>query len=58
MSKDLEKLVRESDKIGVRLKDEKFTGRAPADVVERERERYGEMMDKRRRIASILEDLE
>ncbi|MBU8920840.1 MAG: valine--tRNA ligase [Bacteroidales bacterium] len=58
LSKDLEKLVRESDKIGVRLKDEKFTGRAPADVVERERDRYGEMMDKRRRIASILEDLE
>jgi valyl-tRNA synthetase len=56
-TKEIEKLGVECAKIGKRLEDEKFTRRAPADVVARERERFGEMEDRRRRLERILEDL-
>ena len=58
MSKEFEKLALESRKISARLEDEKFTSRAPAQVVQREKERFEDMDDRRRRIGKILEDLE
>ena len=57
LGKEIEKLSFDTAKIGKRLEDEKFTQRAPADVVDRERERFGEMEDRRRRLERILEDL-
>jgi valyl-tRNA synthetase len=55
--KDLEKITRECEKVEGRLKDTRFVEKAPADVVEQERNRYNEMSDRKRRIARILEDL-
>ena len=57
LEKELGKLSAECDKIAGRLRDEKFTGRAPADVIEREKTRCMEMSDKRGRLERILEDL-
>jgi valyl-tRNA synthetase len=57
LGKEIEKLTVECGKIGRRLKDEKFIQRAPEDVVDRERERFGEMEDRRKRLERILEDL-
>jgi valyl-tRNA synthetase len=57
MEKEIEKLEREIGKIGKRLEDDKFLNRAPADVVERERDRYSEMGDRKERLRRILEDL-
>jgi valyl-tRNA synthetase len=57
LGKDLEKIARECEKIEGRLKDARFTEKAPPDVVEQERNRYNEMSDRKRRIARILEDL-
>jgi len=56
-TKEIEKLRAECAKIGKRLEDEKFTSRAPADVVAREKERFEEMDDRRMRLERILEDL-
>lgn len=57
LGKDLEKISRECEKVEGRLKDARFTEKAPADVVEQERNRFDEMSDRKRRIARILEDL-
>jgi valyl-tRNA synthetase len=57
LGKDLEKITRECEKVEGRLKDARFVEKAPAHVVEEERNRYNEMSDKKRRIARILEDL-
>jgi valyl-tRNA synthetase len=57
LSKEIEKLALECGKIGKRLEDRKFINRAPADVIERERDRFEEMEDRRRRLEGILEDL-
>jgi len=57
LSKDRDKLAHEVEKIGRRLADETFTGRAPADVIGRERARFDEMNDRKTRIERILEDL-
>jgi valyl-tRNA synthetase len=57
LKKEIEKLSLECGKIGKRLEDEKFIQRAPEDVVARERERFEEMEDRRRRLEGILEDL-
>ena len=57
LSRELEKLVTECEKIGGRLKDDRFAGRAPEDVIAREKSRYEEMLGKRGRIERILEDL-
>jgi valyl-tRNA synthetase len=54
---NLEKITRECEKVEGRLRDARFTEKAPPDVVEQERNRYNEMSDRRRRIARILEDL-
>ena len=54
---ELEKLSVECARIGKRLDDGNFTRKAPADVVERERERFAEMEDRRKRLERILEDL-
>ena len=56
LGKEIEKLSLECGKIGKRLEDRKFIQRAPADVVDRERERFGEMEDRRKRLERILED--
>ena len=57
IGKEIEKLSHDCAKIVKRLEDGKFTQRAPADVVARERERFGEMEDRRKRLKRILEDL-
>ncbi|MBN2184139.1 MAG: valine--tRNA ligase [Candidatus Krumholzibacteriota bacterium] len=57
LEKELGKLAAECDKTARRLSDEKFTGRAPAEVIEKEKTRYLEMTDKRGRLERILEDL-
>ena len=57
LSKEIGRLTLECGKIDKRLKDSKFTERAPADVVARERERFEEMEDRRKRLERILEDL-
>ncbi len=57
LGKEIEKLSMECGKIGKRLEDKKFIQRAPADVVAREKERFGEMEDRWKRLESILEDL-
>jgi valyl-tRNA synthetase len=57
LGRDLEKISRECEKVEGRLKDARFTEKAPSDVVEQERTRYHEMSDRKRRIARILEDL-
>ncbi len=58
LERDLEKLTVECDKIGARLESGKFVERAPAEVVERERERLSEMTDRKTRIARILKEFE
>jgi valyl-tRNA synthetase len=57
LGKEIGRLAHECAKIGKRLGDSKFTGRAPADVVARERERFEEMEDRRKRLERILEDI-
>ena len=57
LGKEIGKLASECAKIGKRLEDSKFTQRAPAEVVARERERFGEMEDRRKRLEGILEDI-
>ncbi|HSG27021.1 MAG TPA: class I tRNA ligase family protein, partial [Candidatus Krumholzibacterium sp.] len=58
ITKELDKLVMESEKTAARLEDSKFTDRAPAHVVQKERERFEDMDDRRRRLEKILEDLQ
>jgi valyl-tRNA synthetase len=57
MVKDLAKISREYEKTRVRLEDRRFLERAPHDVIERERGRFGEISDHKVRIERILEDL-
>ena len=57
LGKELEKILRECDKVSARLEDVRFVEKAPPDVVEQERNRYNDMSDKKRRLARILEDL-
>jgi valyl-tRNA synthetase len=58
LEKEIAKLSSESSKIGRRLEDGKFIERAPADVIDREKVRFAEMEDRRKRLEKILEDLE
>jgi valyl-tRNA synthetase len=58
LGKGLEKLAADRMKIEARLNDEGFLAKAPADVVERERERFRDMDDKMKRMRKILEDLD
>lgn len=55
--KGLDKLTADRRKIEARLGDESFLAKAPADVVERERERFRDMEDRMQRMQKILEDL-
>jgi len=57
LAKDLEKIARECEKTEARLGDVRFLEKAPPEIVEQEKARFGEMSDRRRRIARILEDL-
>jgi valyl-tRNA synthetase len=57
LGREIEKLIRDSAKIEERLGSGSFIERAPADVVQRERERLVEMSDRRGRLERILEDL-
>jgi len=57
LAKDLEKLSRECEKLEARLGDERFLEKAPPEIVAAEKTRFGEMSDRRQRIARILEDL-
>ncbi len=58
LGKGIDKLSADIEKIEARLKDDRFLSKAPADVVERERERFEEMSEKMLRLKKILEDLE
>lgn len=57
LSKELEKMTRERDKIAARLADGKFIEKAPPEVIEQERSRFADLEDRRARTAGILEDL-
>ena len=57
ISRELEKISRERDKIASRLADARFVEKAPPAVVAEERRRHDDMSDRRARIARILEDL-
>jgi valyl-tRNA synthetase len=57
LRRDLDKIGSDCEKIEARLNDERFLGKAPADVVERERNRFAEISDRRKHIEKILEDL-
>jgi valyl-tRNA synthetase len=57
LGREIEKLARDGGKIEERLGSPAFVERAPADVVQRERDRLIEMTDRRRRLERILEDL-
>jgi valyl-tRNA synthetase len=58
LRKGLDKLSSDLGKIEKRLGDDRFLSKAPADVIERERERFDEMGERMRRLKAILEDLE
>jgi len=57
ISRELEKISRERDKVAARLGDARFVEKAPPAVVAEERRRFDDMSDRRARIARILEDL-
>ena len=58
LSKGIDKLSSDLKKIEARLGDDRFLSKAPADVIEREKERLAEMRERMRRMKKILEDLE
>ena len=58
LGKGIDKLAADRRKIEARLSDERFLAKAPADVVERERERCRDMGDRMQRMKKILEDLD
>ena len=58
LSKGIDKLSGDLKKIEARLGDDRFISKAPADVIEREKERFAEMSERMRRMKKILEDLE
>lgn len=57
LKKDLEKATGDFERIAERLRDDRFLKRAPTEVVNRERDRFEEIGDRRRRIERILEEL-
>jgi valyl-tRNA synthetase len=58
LAKGLDKLASDREKIEARLSDQRFLAKAPADVVEREKERFREMDERMKRMQKILEDLD
>ena len=57
LSKGVDKLSIDLEKIEARLGDDRFLSKAPADVIDRERERFSEMSERMQRLKKILEDL-
>ena len=58
LNDDLKKLTARIDGARNRLADERFLGRAPEEVVERERQRLEDMRDRHARMSDILSRLE
>ena len=58
LNDDLKKLTARIDGARNRLADERFLGRAPEEVVERERQRLDDMRDRHARMSDILSRLE
>ena len=58
LSKEMEQIDVNRERLSARLKDESFLAKAPEDVVERERERLGSMEERRARIVDVLSRLE
>jgi valyl-tRNA synthetase len=57
LSKELEQIQANRQRLSARLKDEKFLAKAPEEVVERERERLSGMDDRRARVEETLSRL-
>ncbi|MCD6378885.1 hypothetical protein J7M07_00385, partial [bacterium] len=57
LASDIEKLNGQISKIEKRLNSKQFLNKAPKEVIERERERIAMMIDRGKRMKSILEDL-
>jgi valyl-tRNA synthetase len=57
LKKDLEAIERESQKIGQKLANEGFLAKAPADVVEKQRNKQHDLADRRAKIESQLDSL-
>jgi valyl-tRNA synthetase len=57
LNDELSKLSGHVDSVRARLSDEKFVGRAPEEVVERERQRLEDMEDRRARMSEVLSRL-
>ncbi len=57
LSKELEQIKVNRQRLSARLKDEKFLAKAPEEVVERERERLSGMDDRRARVVETLSRL-
>ena len=57
LSKEMEQIDANRERLTARLSDESFLAKAPEDVVERERERLGSMEERRARIVDVLSRL-
>ena len=57
LSKELEQIDVNRDRLSARLQDEQFLSKAPEEVVERERQRLDSMADRRGRVAETLSRL-
>ncbi len=57
LGKELDELRANHARLSARLQDEKFTSRAPEDVVERERERLASIEERQSRVNEILSRL-
>ena len=58
LSKEMEQIDANRERLTARLSDESFLSKAPEDVVDRERERLGSMEERRARIVDVLSRLE
>ena len=58
LSKEMEQIDANTERLSARLQDEGFLAKAPDDVVDRERERLTSMSERRARIVEVLSRLE
>ena len=58
LSKEMDQIDANRERLSSRLKDESFLAKAPDEVVDRERERLGNMEERRARIVEVLSRLE
>ena len=58
LSKEIEQIDANTERLSARLQDEGFLAKAPDDVVDRERERLTSMGERRARIVEVLSRLE